>query len=286
MLPRLAPGLLSAAAAAPAALAAAAAPLAAALGASSGGAPRAPPPPPPPPAWRRGLHTSAPRAAPQQGGYMFTGRGAFQGDPDPEVVHKYLVTGACGQIGALRHAHWAVRAMRAMRHAARAMQLAARTPPPRTAARVPSGRCSSACSAYCPLAHSRPPHPPPRRRDCALPPRQVSGAGQRRHSAAATRPRAQPLPLPATFAVGPARTPAVPRLIALNPPPPPPPLAPIPRVGKDNVIASDVKTSRSMLEGGPFAYLDVQDRWPGRARGAAAAARQRPCCSLQQAARN
>ncbi|KAI8470621.1 MAG: NAD(P)-binding protein [Monoraphidium minutum] len=31
-------------------------------------------------------------------------------------------------------------------------------------------------------------------------------------------------------------------------------------VGKDNVIASDVKTSRSMLEGGPFAYLDVQDK--------------------------
>jgi hypothetical protein len=41
-----------------------------------------------------------------------------------------------------------------------------------------------------------------------------------------------------------------------------------PRVGKDNVIASDVKTSRSMLEGGPFAYLDVQDRrGPGSFRG-------------------
>jgi len=42
--------------------------------------------------------------------------------------------------------------------------------------------------------------------------------------------------------------------------PSPPPDRARPRVGKENVIASDVKTSRSMLEGGPFAYLDVQDR--------------------------
>lgn len=30
------------------------------------------------------------------------------------------------------------------------------------------------------------------------------------------------------------------------------------RVGVDNVIASDVRTSRKLLEGGPFYYCDVQ----------------------------
>ena len=48
-------------------------------------------------------HASAAPASPppQLGGYMFTGRGAFVGDPSPGAsATKYLVTGACGQIGA------------------------------------------------------------------------------------------------------------------------------------------------------------------------------------------
>jgi len=45
------------------------------------------------------MHTSAAPRGPQAGGYMCTGRGAFVGDPNPSTT-KYLITGACGQIGA------------------------------------------------------------------------------------------------------------------------------------------------------------------------------------------
>jgi UDP-glucose 4-epimerase len=31
-------------------------------------------------------------------------------------------------------------------------------------------------------------------------------------------------------------------------------------LGTDNVVASDVRTSRKMLESGPFHYCDVQDK--------------------------
>ena len=94
MLPRLAPGLLAAVASAPGLLAAGVPALAHAADA------RAPRAPAAAEVWRRGVHGSAGPGSPQYGGYMFTGRGAFQGDPDPQATHKYLVTGACGQIGA------------------------------------------------------------------------------------------------------------------------------------------------------------------------------------------
>jgi hypothetical protein len=118
MLQRLAPGLLRAAAAAgsagaaPASFATSAAAAAAAAAGAAGTAPGGPNAAaaaagpsssssgaPPPIHARRAMHTTALPSSPQYGGYMSTGRGAFVGDPNPSAI-KYLITGACGQIGA------------------------------------------------------------------------------------------------------------------------------------------------------------------------------------------